>query len=64
VICEIYGIDGMDKLLITETRASQAQEPGQAGNGGGGNKAPPRGKEGSLFRERDTDGPIRMVLRK
>ncbi len=45
-VCVIYGTDGMDKLLITETRASQAEGPRQAREGGGGSIALPRGKEG------------------
>jgi hypothetical protein len=32
--------------------------------GVGGSIALPRGKEGSLYHERDRDGPIRVVLRR
>jgi hypothetical protein len=42
----IYGTDGTDKLLITETRASQAEEPCQIREREGGDMALPRGKEG------------------
>ncbi len=31
LVCVIYGTDGTDKLLITETRANQAEGPRQAG---------------------------------
>jgi hypothetical protein len=58
------GLAGADKL-ITETRASQAQEPRQVGEWAGeGSIAPPRGEEGSLSCERDRDGPIHEVLQR
>ncbi len=44
--CVIYGTDGTNKLLITETRASQAEVPCQAREEEGGGIALPHGKEG------------------
>jgi hypothetical protein len=46
LVCVIYGTDITDKFLITETRASQAEGPHQAGEREGGGIALTRGKEG------------------
>ncbi len=46
LVCVIYGTAGMDKFLITETRASQAEGPCQAGEWEGGSITLPCGKEG------------------
>ncbi len=45
LVCVIYGTAGMDKLLITEIRASQAEGSCQAGEWEGGSIALPCGKE-------------------
>jgi hypothetical protein len=46
LVCVIYGTDGTNKLLITETRVSQAEVPCKSREQEGGSIALPHGKEG------------------
>ncbi len=62
LVCVIYGNSWRGQVNRNQGKLSPGAMPSLGG--AGGSIALPRGKEGSLSLERDTDGHIRMVLQR